>query len=61
MKQLAFYWINNDELVTCTQSNDNSLSSDDYAFIWISHAFEIINNRYNGDGATLSNEWAGIK
>ena len=59
--QLLFYWINDDQLVTCTSKGITWFSSDDYSFIWIS-GISIKNDRNYLDVAWLRpNDWSGIQ
>ena len=59
--QLLFYWINDDQLVTCTSKGITWFSSDDYEFIWI-NGISILNDRKDSDGAWLDPEyWSGIQ
>ena len=44
-KQIALYWINDDELVTCSQSHEPRIWSNDDNFIVIERGMVIWNDR----------------
>ena len=57
---LAFYWINGDQIVTVTNSENNYFKSNDECFIW-TFGMGIENNRNKLDHAWLrSSYWSGI-
>ena len=53
-EQLVFYWINDDQLVTCTSLNHPSFTSNDKYFIDLGRGMNIANDRKEGDIAYLS-------
>jgi len=62
-KQLAFYWINNSELVTCVSKEDEAkIFSNEHNFILLEWRMSIKNNRLGKDSAGLYNDyWEGMK
>ncbi len=60
--QLAFYYINDDQLITCTRSKDFKFLPADYLFIWISGVIQITNDRKDLDFVLLNgNYWFGME
>ena len=58
---LAFYWLNNGELITC-KSQNTGYTSINCTFIGIFGALSIFNDRRRDDSIFLSrNDWSGIK
>ncbi len=61
-KQIAFYWINDDYLVTSKRSDKTWFCSSDHSFIEILGALNITNDRRHFDYAYLNTKlWPGME